>query len=145
MRETQAQQPAAAAAMRRPTIMVDRLSKWYGDVVAVSEVSFQVEPGVTGLLGPNGAGKSTILKVLTGLLAPSTGSVQILGQPVRGNPGIYRQIGLVPEQETVYPFLTGREFVRLNAVMQGLDDVDAAVARALSVVDLASDADRALH
>ncbi|HET7035907.1 MAG TPA: ABC transporter ATP-binding protein [Thermomicrobiaceae bacterium] len=139
------ERPPAPPGARQPTIVVEHLSKWYGDVVAVSDVSFHVEPGVTGLLGPNGAGKSTILKTLSGLLAPSTGSVRVLGQPVRGNPAIYRQIGLVPEQEGVYPFLTGREFVRLNAVMQQLDDPEAAVRAVLALVELERDADRAVR
>lgn len=119
-----------------------QVSKWYGDVVAVSDVSFAVGPGVTGLLGPNGAGKSTILKMLTGLIAPSLGSVRVLGQPIRGNAQVYRRIGLVPEQESIYPFLSGREFVRLSATLQKLGDVEAATRRALDVVRLTTDADR---
>ena len=127
-----------------PTVVFEHVSKWYGDVVAVSDVSFGVAPGVTGLLGPNGAGKSTILKMMAGLVSLSTGSVAIHGQPVRGNLGVYRKLGLVPEQETVYPFLTGREFVRLNALLQGVADVDAATARAIGLVELEEAAGRAV-
>lgn len=126
------------------TIEVTEVSKWYGDVVAVSNVSFAIGPGVTGLLGPNGAGKSTILKMLAGLLAPSMGTVRVLGEPVRGNPGLYRRIGLVPEQEVVYPFLTGREFVRLNAILQRLPDPDTAAAEAIARVEMTAAADRAI-
>lgn len=124
------------------TIVVDKVSKWYSDVVAVSDVSFEIEPGVTGLLGPNGAGKSTILKMLTGLIAPSTGTVTVLGEPVRGNVEVFRRIGLVPEQETVYPFLTGREFVRLNATLQHLSNGERAVDDAIKQVELSQAADR---
>lgn len=127
------------------TVVVQGLSKWYGDVVAVSDVTFGIEPGVTALLGPNGAGKSTTLEMLTGLLAPSAGTIRILGKPARGDVTLYQQIGLVPEQETLYPFLTGREFVRLNAVLQKLPDVDAATERALDIVEMLPDADRDLR
>lgn len=132
------------AAAPPASIEIDRLSKWYGDVVAVSEVSFRVDPGITALLGPNGAGKSSILKVVSGLLAPSTGSVRVFGQSVRGNRAISRRMSLVPEQETIYPFLTGREFVELNATLQGLPDPAAAAQRAIETVELVSDAGRAV-
>jgi len=121
---------------RPVTIVVDHISKWYGDVVAVSDVSLGVGPGVTALLGPNGAGKSTLLKMMSGLLGPSSGAITINGQPARGRPGAYRQLGLVPEQEYIYPFLTGREFVRMNAILQKLPDIDAAVDRAIATVEM---------
>ncbi|HEX5166887.1 MAG TPA: ABC transporter ATP-binding protein [Thermomicrobiales bacterium] len=127
------------------TIVVQGLSKWYGDVVAVSDVTFGIEPGVTALLGPNGAGKSTTLEMLTGLLAPSAGTIRILGKPARGDVTLYQRIGLVPEQETLYPFLTAREFVRLNAVLQKLPNPDAAAERALGIVEMLPDADRDLR
>ena len=126
----------------RPTIELESVSKWYGDIVAVSEVSFGVGPGVTGLLGPNGAGKSTTLKMMAGLQAPSSGKVTIEGQPARGRPAAYRNRGLVSEQEVVYPFLSGREFVRLNAQLQKVKPLDAAVERAIDIVDMRSAADR---
>ncbi len=127
------------------TVVVQGLSKWYGDVVAVSDVTFGVEPGVTALLGPNGAGKSTTLEMLTGLLAPSAGTIRILGKPARGDVSLYQQIGLVAEQETLYPFLSAREFIRFNAVLQKLPDVDAATERALAIVEMLPDADRDLR
>lgn len=126
------------------TVELRNVSKWYGDVVAVSDVSFAIGPGVTGLLGPNGAGKSTIMKMITGLISTSAGTVRVFGQPVRRNVDIYRKIALVPEQETIYPYLTGREFVRLNAHLQGLSDADAATERAIEEVGMTRDADRAL-
>jgi ABC-2 type transport system ATP-binding protein len=120
------------------------VSRWYGNVVAVNEVSFTVEAGVTGLLGPNGAGKSTILHMVAGLLAPSTGTVTVGGQASFGNPPVYRQVGLVPEREAVYAFLTGREFVRAMARLHGLTDADAATTRAIEAVDMMAAADRAI-
>src|SRR6476469_6741159 len=92
-----------------------RASRWYGNVVAVNDVSCALGPGVTGVLGPNGAGKTTVLHMMAGLLAPSAGEVLIDGAPAADNPSIYRKLGLVPEREAVYPFLTGEEFVRASA------------------------------
>jgi ABC-2 type transport system ATP-binding protein len=123
-------------------VSVNNVSKWFGDVVAVSQVSFSVGPGVTALLGPNGSGKTTMLKMLTGLTGPSTGTVTINDTVVRMHSNIYRQIGMVPEQEAMYPFLTGYEFVRLNAVMQDCDDLDRAIARAIDLVEMRDAADR---
>ena len=104
-----------------PAIQLDHVSRWYGNVVAVNDVSFALGSGVTGLLGPNGAGKSTLLHLLAGLLAPSAGTVRIAGRPAFGDPSIYSMVGLVPEREAVPGYLTGREFVRLNAELQGID------------------------
>lgn len=124
------------------TVLVDEVSKWYGDIVAVSNVSFGVAPGVTGLLGPNGAGKSTTLKMICGLLAPSSGSITIEGASVRGRPGVYRRLGLVSEQETIYPFMTGREFVLLNARLQKLSNPGDAADRAIDHVEMGPAAHR---
>ncbi len=130
------------AGIEKATVEIEHLSKWYGDVVAVADVSFGIGPGVTGLLGPNGAGKSSILKVLAGLLKPSAGEVRIMGRPVRSDIHLFRLIGMVPEQEMVYPYLTGREFVRLNASLQGVTDIDGATQRALVTADLGDAAER---
>lgn len=118
------------------------VSKWYGDMVAVSDLSFGIGPGVTGLLGPNGAGKSTVLNMVAGLLAPSTGSIEVLGQRVRGNPAIYRQLGVASEHEQLYGSLKGREFVRLNAILQKAPDIDGATERAIAQVEMGEAADR---
>jgi ABC-2 type transport system ATP-binding protein len=128
-----------------PTIVVEGLSKWFSGVVAVSDVSLVVEPGVTALLGPNGAGKTTLLRAITGLTAPSQGRVRVFGEPVRGNPALARRIGYMPEHNSVYDFLTGREFVRLNARLQGMSDAEEAVQRAIATVDLVEDQDRRLR
>jgi ABC-2 type transport system ATP-binding protein len=123
---------------------VERVSRWYGNVVAVNDITFEVGPGVTGLLGPNGAGKSTLLHLLSGLLRPSAGDVLIEGRPAWRDPGIYRSIGLVPEREAVHGYLTGRQFVELGARLQGLADPVAAAHLALDTVDLLGAADRAV-
>jgi ABC-2 type transport system ATP-binding protein len=126
------------------TIEVEGVSKWYGDKVAVSDLTFALGPGVTALLGPNGAGKSTTLKMLTGQLRPSRGSVRVLGQPVMDNPRLYRRIGLVPEQEGLYTFLTGREFVELAAQLHHLPRPRQAAEEALQAVEMLDAADRRL-
>src|SRR5687767_7205800 len=118
------------------------VSKWYGEVVAVSDLTFGIGRGVTALLGPNGAGKSTILNMVSGLIAPSSGTVEVLNRPVRRDTKIYREIGLAGEQERLYGPLTGREFVRLNAILQKIADPDGAAERAIAQVDMGSAADR---
>jgi ABC-2 type transport system ATP-binding protein len=125
-----------------PTVLVEGVSKWYRDIVAVSDVSFGVAPGVTALLGPNGAGKSTILKMMAGLLSPSSGMIRIHGRPIRGAVDLYRRFGLVHESDSVYPFLTGREFVRFNATLQKLKNADHATDRAIATVEMTAAADR---
>jgi ABC-2 type transport system ATP-binding protein len=127
-------------------IVLDGASRWYGNVVAVNEVSFALDGGITGLLGPNGAGKSTILHMIAGFLAPSSGTVTVGGHPARGHTEMYRHVGLVPEREEVYSFLTGREFVAANARLQGMDAAQAAEAaeRAIGLVELQDAQDRSV-
>jgi ABC-2 type transport system ATP-binding protein len=129
---------------RPATIEMQSASKWYGDKVAVSDLSFALGPGVTALLGPNGAGKSTTLKLLTGLLRPSRGQVRVLGQSVVNNPKLYRRIGLVPEQEGLYPFLSIRQLVELAARLHHVSNVREAADEALHMVELFEVADRPL-
>jgi ABC-2 type transport system ATP-binding protein len=117
-------------------IEVDHASKWFGDLVAVSDVSFGVDHGVTALLGPNGAGKSTMLRMLAGLTPPSQGSVRVLGADPHRDTDLARRLGLVPQQEAVFEMLTALEFVKLAAVLQQLDQPDEAARRALAVVEL---------
>jgi ABC-2 type transport system ATP-binding protein len=130
------QAPRSPPEEGKPTIDMRNVSKWFGDKVAVSDLNFALGPGVTALLGANGAGKSTTLKLLTGQLRPSRGQVRVLGQPVIDNPALYRHIGLVPEQEGVYPFLTAREFVELAARLNRLPRAREAAAEALRTVNL---------
>ena len=127
-----------------PAIELHHVARWYGNVVAVNDVSFGLGPGVTGLLGPNGAGKTTLLHMLAGFLAPSAGEVLILGRHPHRDPGVYRQIGLVPEREAVYPFLTGLDYVRFNARLQGLPEADRAALKAIRRVDLEDAMNRAI-
>ncbi len=127
-----------------PVIRVDHVSRWFGSVVAVSEVTFDIKPGITGLLGPNGAGKTTLLRMMTGLADVSDGSVTMFGEPVRDNPPLYRRIGVMSEHETVYGFMKGRDFVRMMGRLRGVTDLDAAVDRAIGLVDLADAAHRPL-
>jgi len=128
-----------------PTIAVEGVSRWFSGVVAVSDVSLVVEPGVTALLGPNGAGKTTLLRTVAGLIAPSEGTVRVFGEPARGNPALYGRIGYMPEHESVYDFLTGRQFVEWSARMQHVADVGAASRRAIETVDLVEAQDRSLR
>ncbi len=120
-----------------PVIRVDRVSRWFGSVVAVSDVTFDVFPGITGLLGPNGAGKTTLLRMMTGLAATSSGTVTVFGEPVRDNPPLYRRIGVMSEHETVYGFLTGRDFVRTMGRIRRVPRLEDAVDRAIALVDMA--------
>ena len=120
-----------------PVIRVDGVSRWFGSVVAVSDVSFTISRGITGLLGPNGAGKTTLMRMITGLAATSSGTVTMFGQPVRDNPPLYRRIGVMSEHETVYGFMKGREFVEMMGRLRGVQDIKAATDRAIALVDLA--------
>lgn len=117
------------------------VSRWYGDVVAVNDVTMTIGPGITGLLGPNGAGKTTLISMMAGLLSPSAGTVSLVRGPderlrVRGDVSVYRHLGLVPEPETSYDMLPARDFVLANARLQRLPDPEAAADRALATVAL---------
>ena len=119
-----------------PRVVADGVSKWFGTLVAVSDVSFDVGPGVTALLGPNGAGKSTMFRMLCGLARPSKGSIRVLGRDPRADTGVTRFIGLVPQQESVFEPLTAHEFVTFGARLHGLPGPAPAAARALQAVGL---------
>ena len=116
-----------------PVIRVNGVSRWFGSVVAVSDVSFDVRPGITGLLGPNGAGKTTLFRMITGLAATSTGTVTVFGEPVRDNPPLYARLGVMSEHETVYGFMTGREFVMAMAKLRGVATCATATDRAIEL------------
>jgi ABC-2 type transport system ATP-binding protein len=127
-----------------PVVATDHLSKWYGQVIGLNDVTLSVSGGVTGLLGPNGAGKSTLLKLITGQLKPSQGTVRVLGEPVWGNPAIYLRMGVCPEQDAFYDRMTGCEWLVALLRLQGYDDRAAtdAAAAALEQVDLKDAADK---
>lgn len=125
-------------------VEVASVSRWFGDVVAVNDVTMSLGPGVTGLLGPNGAGKTTLLHMLAGFLAPSRGQVTVAGVPVWRNPEAYRLIGLVTERESVHGFLSGWDFVLSSAKLHGLANPEAAARRAIDLVELTGAGDRRL-
>ncbi len=134
------------------TIELRNVSRWYGNVVAVNDITMSIGPGVTGLLGPNGAGKSTIMHMIAGFLPPSRGELTIGSgskssgsggdTPTWRHPAMYRQVGLVPERDSVYAFLTGAQFVTATAKLHDLPDPGAAAARAIDMLDMAEAADR---
>ncbi|MEV7090347.1 ABC transporter ATP-binding protein [Streptomyces sp. NPDC093085] len=121
------------------TINIEHTSRWFGNVVAVNDVTMTIGPGVTGLLGPNGAGKSTLINMMAGFLAPSTGAVTLDGAKIWRNESAYRQIGIVPEREGMYDFLTGLEFVVANAELHGLGGKAARAALATVEMEYAQD------
>ena len=130
--------------MSPPVIAARRLSKWYGQVIGLNDVTVSIPPGISGLLGPNGAGKSTLLKLVTGQLRPSQGQVQVLGEPIWGNPEAYRRIGYCPDHDAFYERMTGRDWLAALLGLHGFEGEPAARAaeRALETVGLAAAADR---
>jgi ABC-2 type transport system ATP-binding protein len=128
----------AGAGDARPVVQADHLSKWYGQVIGVNDISVSVPPGVTGLLGPNGAGKSTFMKLMTGQLKPSKGVIRVLGEPVWHNPRLFARIGLCPDQDAFYERMTGAEWLAALMRLNGYDETQAreAAHRALETVDL---------
>jgi ABC-2 type transport system ATP-binding protein len=123
-------------------VELSAVSRWYGNVVAVNDVTLTVGPGLTGLLGPNGAGKTTVLHLMAGLLAPSQGSVLVGGDPAWRNPGMYRTLGLVTERESVPGFLTAWQFVLASARLHKLSSPEDAARRALEIVEMTDAQDR---
>jgi ABC-2 type transport system ATP-binding protein len=128
-----------------PALVCTSLSKWYGHVLGIGDVTLAIGAGVTGLLGPNGAGKSTFLKLLCGQLRPSRGEVRVLGETPWDNPRVTARLGFAPEQDALYDGLTGLEFVTALTRLHGFDAATArARARAaLERVGLADAMDRA--
>src|SRR5690349_22947598 len=106
-------------------IATERLSKWYGQVSGLNDVTLSVPEGITGLLGPNGAGKSTFMKLVTGQLKPSKGSIRVLDEPIWQNPALYHRIGFCPEQDAFYERMTGAEWVAALMRLNGVDEQQA--------------------
>jgi ABC-2 type transport system ATP-binding protein len=127
------------------TVELTGVSRWFGNVVAVNDISMRLDPGVTGLLGPNGAGKTTLLHMMAGFLAPSRGAVTMDGVPTWRNPAVYRRLGLVSEREAVYTFLTAYEFVLASAKLHKLANPEAAATRALQLVEMTGAQDRRIE
>jgi len=117
-------------------IELNGVSRWYGNVVAVNDVTMTIGPGVTGLLGPNGAGKTTILHMMAGFLPPSRGEVTVAGHSSWRNPAMFRQVGLVPERDSVYAFLTGQQFVVETARLHKLADPAGAARQAIELLEM---------
>jgi ABC-2 type transport system ATP-binding protein len=130
-----------------PIIEFDGVSKWYGNVIGLNKLTLHVPPGVTGLLGPNGAGKSTLLQLATGQLRPSQGTVRVLGQPTWDNPALNRLVGLCPEQDAFYEWMTGLAFVRTCARLSGLSRAESAAAagQAMARVGMTEHQSRAIR
>jgi ABC-2 type transport system ATP-binding protein len=128
----------APASAGGPVIEAQQVSKWYGQVIGLNDVTVAVPPGITGLLGPNGAGKSTFMKLVTGQLKPSKGRVTVFGEPIWGNPSLFFRIGFCPEQDAFYDRMTGHGWITALVRLNGLDDAAArsAASVALERVDL---------
>ena len=122
--------------MTSDLVTADHLSKWYGQVIGLNDVSVSVPPGITGLLGPNGAGKSTFMKLVTGQLKPSKGSITVLGEPIWQNPALYHRIGFCPEQDAFYDRMTGLEWVTALVRLNGVTDTEAAAMAAKAIDDV---------
>lgn len=132
------------AFVESPTIEVQTVSKWFGQKVAVSNLSCSFGPGVTGLLGPNGAGKTTLLRAISGLTGVSSGMIQVLGQNPRRSHSVYRSVSLVPDEDAVYTEMTGRRFVRYAAQLANTDASPTAVDKAIDAVEMQQVADRSV-
>jgi ABC-2 type transport system ATP-binding protein len=130
-----------------PVVEFDRVSKWYGNVIGLNKLTLRIPPGVTGLLGPNGAGKSTLLQLATGQLRPSQGTVRVLGKSVWNNPALNRHVGLCPEQDAFYEWMTGWDFVHTCARLSGMSRGAAAGAaeKALGLVGMTENMNRAIR
>ena len=124
--------------MSASIIQSEHLSKWYGQVIGLNDVTVSVPPGITGLLGPNGAGKSTFMKLITGQLRPSKGGVTVLGEPIWRNPKLYFRVGFCPEQDSFYERMTGLEWVTALVRLNGYSEKESADAaeKAMTTVDL---------
>jgi ABC-2 type transport system ATP-binding protein len=142
MSTIEAREVGATAPAAVKTVELTNVSRWYGNVVAVNDVTMTLGPGVTGLLGPNGAGKTTLLHMMSGFLPPSQGQLLVAGAPAWRNPDVYRDLGLVSERESVHGFLTAREFVAVSAKMHRLPAPERAARRALELVEMTEAQDR---
>jgi ABC-2 type transport system ATP-binding protein len=129
-------------ASEQMSIELRNVSRWYGNVVAVNDITMSIGPGVTGLLGPNGAGKSTLMHMIAGFLPPSRGEMTVAGETSWKNPKIYKNIGLIAERESVPGFLTGEQFVVASARLQSLTNPEAAAARSIALLEMSDAAGR---
>jgi ABC-2 type transport system ATP-binding protein len=130
-----------------PVVEFDGVSKWYGNVIGLNKLTLRIPAGVTGLLGPNGAGKSTLLQLATGQLCPSQGAVRVLGRSPWNNPALMRHVGLCPEQDAFYEWMTGLDFVRTCARLTGMGRraAGAAAEKALATCGMTDNMRRAIR
>lgn len=130
--------------MTLAVIETQKLSKWYGNVLGLSDVTLKIDPGITGLLGPNGAGKSTFLKLITGQIKPKIGSVKVQGEDIRNNYDLFSTIGFCPEQDSFYEDMSGWVFLKqlLQLFHFSLDESETRATKALEFVELLNDKDR---
>jgi len=130
-----------------PVIQTDKLSKWYGNVLGLSDVSIKIEAGITGLLGPNGAGKSTFMKLMTGQLKPNIGKVLIQGERIRNNYTLFFRMGYCPEYDVFYDELTGWQFITglLKLYHFSSPEVEKKARKAMEIVELMQDKDRVIR
>ncbi|WP_380158229.1 ABC transporter ATP-binding protein [Kineococcus sp. R86509] len=123
-------------------IEFDGVSKWFGDTVALSDVTVHIDAGVTGLLGHNGAGKSTALQVLAGGTRPSQGTVRVLGRDPHRDPEVHRGLGIVADGEATWAHASARTQIEFLARQRGVRDPRSATQDALHRVGLSEAADR---
>ena len=124
--------------MSEVIVQTDRLSKWFGQVIALNDVTVQFKPGITGLLGPNGAGKSTLLRLIAGQLKPSLGSLSVWGEPIWNNPTLHYRIGFCAASDGFYWNMTGLEMLRFLAQLNSipLDEMDKKISSIMKTVGL---------
>ena len=130
----------------KPIIETQHLSKWYGNVLGLSDVTLEIEPGITGILGPNGAGKSTFLKLITGQIKPNIGTCSIKGKRIWNNYPLFSFIGFCPEQDAFFDELTGWQFVTglLRLHHYSSAEREDKAQKALEIVELVEDKDRVI-
>lgn len=119
-------------------VVFKKASRWYGPVMALNDVSFELGPGVYGLLGPNGAGKSSLLKLACGQLRPSQGTVELLGRPAFGSPEVFHSVGLCADTDAFFEEFTGLQFVAALLSLNGFTpgEAEKLAIEAIETVDL---------
>lgn len=127
-------------------IVLSSVSRWYGQVIGVNDVSCEIGPGVTALLGQNGAGKSTLMRLITGQLRPTTGELTVFGHNPFANPEVYRRMGYCPDIDSFPEHLSGREFVFRMSRLCGYEEIEARrrAEEAIEMVGMADRADKSL-
>ncbi len=131
--------------MTSKPVKLENVSKWYGKVIGLNEVTLEMGQGITGLLGPNGAGKSTMMKIITGQIKQDIGKVTVMGQRVWNNALALENVGYCPEGDNFYSFFTGRDFIELACRLKGVPDVKKETSRVLSIVEMEESADRKIR